>query len=100
MRIVGYTYRADHPVLPVFVGELASWDSFAGIIPCRVVNRSGSAVRITLTADRYPYSRGESFDVRATSVVARAAVYVRGGMYRIRGGSEVVAGPREILPRP
>lgn len=50
-------------------GTLAYWDTFAGLVPCRVrhvaATRGGSpgwAADITLTAARGPYRRGEIHD--------------------------------------
>lgn len=50
-------------------GTLAYWDTFAGLVPCRVRHihamnggGTGMAADVTLTADRSPYRRGEIRD--------------------------------------
>lgn len=60
-------------------GVLAYWDTFSGLVPCRVrhvrAGRLGWEVDITLTAARGPYRRGEIHDGLTTSrVVPRQCV--------------------------
>jgi len=63
-------------------GTLAYWDTFAGLVPCRIRRIGaarggypGYAVDITLTAPRGPYKRGEIHDnVLVSRVVPRACV--------------------------
>jgi hypothetical protein len=73
------------------IGALAYFDSYkGGLIPCRVVESwldgfTGTGkTRVTLTASRGPYKRGETVDVLARNVIPRSALYVRSGQYRIR----------------
>lgn len=63
-------------------GMLAYWDTFAGLVPCRV-RHVGAARRgypgysadITLTATRGPYKRGEIHDnVLVSRVIPRQCV--------------------------
>lgn len=74
---------------------LAYLDSFAGLVPCRIVavgdwNDPASLARIRYTATRGAYKRGE-YDVQQLSnLVPRHAVYKSRqhcGQYRIRAYS-------------
>lgn len=63
-------------------GTLAYWDTFAGLVPCRVRHvraarggYPGWKVDITLTAARSPYKRGEIHDgLTPSTVVPRHCV--------------------------
>lgn len=65
-------------------GELAYFDSFAGLIPCKVVSVNdaadseflGLSITVKLTADRGSYRRGEVIESDALHVIPRG--YVRG----------------------
>ena len=71
------------------VGDLAYWDSFAGLVPCKVMSIEGTSgiastaqrVEFTLTAARKPYKRGELQEASALHVVPRKSVR---GQYRNR----------------
>ena len=73
-------------------GDLAYYNSFSGLIPCKVTKITGpfgfagseQNVTFTLTANRGPYRRGESLTQWALHVVPRKSVRVTGGQYRIR----------------
>ena len=64
-------------------GELAYWDTFAGLVPCKVlaIVQDGKTLtlnaRIRLTADRGPYKRGEITLVRASHVAPRSSIRKR-----------------------
>lgn len=72
------------------IGSLAYFDSFAGLIPCKVTQitgRSGFAnsaqsVTLVLTANRGAYKRGEKIETNGLHAVPRKAVH--GRMQRIR----------------
>ena len=68
---------------------LAYLDSFAGIIPCRIVavgdwNDSGSEARIQITTNRKGYQRGEVLTVTLRNVVPRNAIKRRNGALMIK----------------
>ena len=70
-------------------GALAYFDTFAGLVPCRVTEifttaAPGYSVRFKITATRGAYKRGETLDSHSRNVVPRSAVFVRSGQYRIR----------------
>jgi hypothetical protein len=51
---------------------LAYWDTFTGLIPCRVTRvHDDGTVTVVLTAARRPYQRGETHTVRAWHVAPR-----------------------------
>lgn len=67
----------------------AYYDSFAGLVPCRICTVGDwsdrySLARIQFTAGRGAYKRGEYTTVPLSSLVPRHAVYRRNGQYRIR----------------
>lgn len=72
-------------------GELAFIDSFAGLIPCKVLAVSERTENgepfivctVKVTADRPSYSRGELAEVGTRYVIPRTSVRVRSGQYRI-----------------
>jgi len=71
---------------------LAYFDSFAGLVPCRVVavgdwNDSSSLARVQYTATRGAYKRGEFDTQTLRHIIPRSAVYTRGGQYRVRAYS-------------
>jgi len=68
---------------------LAYLDSFAGMVPCRIVavgdwNDRYSEARIRFTATRGPYPRGEYDTFPLHRVVPRNAVFRRHGCLMIR----------------
>lgn len=76
------------------VGTLAYLDTFAGMIPCKVirVEKPGSgqyvangSITVKLTATRGAYKKGEILDRQSASqVVPRNHRYIRSGIYRVR----------------
>lgn len=80
-------------------GDLAYFDSFAGLIPCRIQRvihdeRTGAKhVTVELTANRaagLAYKRGTWHRTTASRVIPRNHVYVRYGEKHIRGSWEFV----------
>jgi hypothetical protein len=70
-------------------GMAARFDTFAGLIPCRVrairVDRDGDKLAtIDITRDRGAYRRGEMLEVHARYVIPVKSVFTRCGQYRIR----------------
>lgn len=86
-QLTGYQHKA---------GELAFFDSFAGLVPVKVtsVDKGGpfsgwsigapECVSATVTATRGTYKLGERLRLRATHCVPRSQVVTRSGSYRIR----------------
>lgn len=74
---------------------LAYYDSFAGLLPCRIVavgdwNNDGSQARIQFTTTRGGYQRGEFCTTKLRNVIPRSAVYrsrQHCGQYRIKSYS-------------
>lgn len=78
------------------IDSLAFYDTFSGLIPCKVTgietprDKSGTlassqdAVSIVLTASRAAYHKGERFTVSALHVVPRKAIHRRCGVRWIR----------------
>lgn len=68
-------------------GILAYFDTFNGLIPCRVLSvtkaKEWPEIAIQLTASRGAYKRGEKLVCPPYWVVPRDAVRVRSGNYRI-----------------
>lgn len=81
--------------LPLLIpGSLAYFDTFAGLIPCRVdriegtqrpdgIPSSEQTAHFTLTANRGAYKRGEKLSAWVLHVVPRKAIKVRSGQFRI-----------------
>jgi hypothetical protein len=71
-------------------GPLAYLDSFGGLVPCRIVETRFDGIgipwrfRVTYTATRGAYKRGESEDWPAHRIVPRAAIARRAGALIIR----------------
>jgi hypothetical protein len=68
---------------------LAFYDTFSGLIPCRIAavgdwSSADSSARIQLTAGRGAYRRGEWLTVTLRYVVPRRAVFRRAGCKMIR----------------
>ena len=72
------------------IGSLAYFDSFAGLIPCKVVQSVGQSgmassaqtVTLVLTAARGAYCKGEKIETSGLHAVPRRAIH--GRMQRIR----------------
>ena len=81
--------------------SLAYFDSFSGLIPCKVICINGPSgrasseqkVMVRLTANRRGYKKGEVLTEWALHVVPRDAVYFRDHSARI--GSYLVEGDQE-----
>lgn len=72
-------------MLELRTGMLAYWDTFAGLVPCKVTAiKAAGEVSFTVTADRGPYQRGDSVWRGNGRVVPRKAVYTRTGVLYIR----------------
>jgi hypothetical protein len=70
---------------PNNLGNLAYYDSFSGLIPCKVTGYDGfSTVYFTVTADRKTYKRGEKLTGIPSHVVPRKMIRVRSGKYIVR----------------
>lgn len=87
-------------VIELRSGCLAYLDSFAGLVPCRVLSIGpGSlvmqSVRVEITAKHGPYHKGETVETNGLHAVPRKAVYCRGGHYKIRH-YDVIADSSEV----
>jgi hypothetical protein len=68
-------------MLSLTVGNLAYFDSFAGLVPCWIVAVVGPAghpstaqrVTVKFTAARGPYKRGETYETSGLHVCPRGA---------------------------
>jgi hypothetical protein len=77
---------------PLAVNQLAYYDSFTGLIPCKVVSITGTPgfastaqeVKLTVTAPRKGYLKGDTIITTGLNAVPRGAVHVSCGCYRIR----------------
>lgn len=71
----------------VHSGDLVYLDSFAGLIPAKLlaVSPYRQYGRCRVTANRRAYSRGEVVTFRLSGIVPRNHVYTRSGQCRIRG---------------
>ncbi len=69
-------------------GDLAYVDSFAGLVPCKVISLDWHArtAEVRITADRGAYKKGETYTGHTNRVVNRAHVVRRSGQYRIAQG--------------
>ena len=68
------------------VGCKAYLDSFCGLVPCVVRSIADDwNVSVVLTATREAYKRGEIVITNSLHVIPRRSVFVRSGIYRIRG---------------
>ena len=73
------------------IGSKAYFDSFNGLIPCRVTDirglnglaSTGQTVTVELTASRSAYRRGEILTTSGLQIVPRDAVRIRSGIKRI-----------------
>lgn len=77
-------------------GSLAYYDSFDGLVPCRIttVDRDASGLRvlITFTARRGTRARGHQVDTTTTHVWPRQLRRVRGSY-----GHRVIVPPHEFI---
>ena len=66
-------------------GELAYYDSFLGLIPCKVISVTEQIITVRITANRKGFYKGEIISKRPgiASIVPRSNVHTRAGMYRI-----------------
>lgn len=69
-------------------GTLAYYDTFAGLVPCKVMEvLDDNKVKIKVTVAHGAYKRGETiFGVGTNWVVPRPHVVQRSGQYKIVGG--------------
>jgi hypothetical protein len=90
-------YPKTYPTLRS--GDLAFYDSFAGLIPCKVLRIIGRTsetatseaetatseadVTVRLTATRGAYRKGETLSGWSLHIVPRAAVFTSRGQHRI-----------------
>ncbi len=93
MKNTEYTKELGHIYKP---GTLAFIDSFAGLVPCKVVAvaKGGpfpgwlaageSAVTIKPTVSRGGYRKGETIQQTAAQVVPRSQVVTRSGKFKVR----------------
>jgi len=75
-------------------GDLAYYDTFTALVPCRIQSIHGFSgsgtpstnqiIRVRLTASRGAYRRGETFETNGLHAIPRGAVYTSGGRFRIR----------------
>lgn len=86
LPIVG---ERERPV-PLHLGDLAYYDSFTGLIPCKVLDvENGWATEIKITATRGGYKKGERlYGFSPRHVIRRAQIHVKNGQYRIRSDGE------------
>jgi hypothetical protein len=64
-------------------GTLAYYDSFAGLIPCKVQSTNGDDTVVKLTATRGAYKRGEILTLHTRNVIERHRIRIRCGIYYI-----------------
>jgi len=78
-----------------YAGELAYYDTFSGLVPCKVnkVMEGGTGqqttsglIAVTLTADRGAYRRGEEIHAHARDIIPREHVRTRSGKYTVHTG--------------
>lgn len=84
------------------VGCLAFFDSFSGLVPCKVTaiiarEPYSAEVRFTLTGSRGPYKRGEKQTGSVSCVVPRGAIFKRRGSPHQRIGRYTVDYPTQAL---
>lgn len=97
MAIIPEGFAGAAIAAPLYTFEpgktLAYFDSFHGLIPCRIERASvapsgGWVFAVRFTSKRGAYQRGELFtEASALRIVPRGAVYVKrgtGGSWRIR----------------
>lgn len=63
---------------------LAYIDSFAGLVPCKVIGWDDQELMVQVTATRETYKRGEELTRSPGFIVPRPAVIRRAHQYRIR----------------
>jgi len=60
-----------------YINELAYFDSFSGMIPCKVINISNDKITVKLTGTRGAYKRGEILTFNTLHIVPRESVHFR-----------------------
>lgn len=78
-------------IKPLRSGDLAYVDSFAGLIPCKVISITGNSgrcgsdqsVTVKLTANRGAYKRGQTLVEWGWHIIPRYAVMKNGYQFRI-----------------
>lgn len=87
----------------VMPGTLVFLDTFAGMVPAKVVAcHDRKHVTVRLTANRAAYRKGEQIKTHVSLAIPRSMVSVRHGQYRI-AGFEIVAYPapgKDYAPEP
>lgn len=79
------------PFYMITRGQLAYIDSFAGLVPCKVLSiADDDTVTVRVTAARRGYARGEVTDIRPPFLVKRSQVFTRRGQPVINGRVIVV----------
>ena len=82
---------------PNDLGNLAYYDSFNGLIPCKVTGYDGYAtVYFTVTANRGAYHKGEKLSGLPAYVVPRKMVHIRDAQYLIRTSYTWVNGVSKV----
>ena len=78
---------------PNDLGNLAYYDSFQGLIPCKVTAYDGfQEVYFTVTANHGAYRKGEKLHSLPAYVVPRKMVHIRDAQYLIRSSYTWVNG--------
>ena len=68
-------------------GDLAYYDCFLGLLPCKVTQQLGygfTIIKFTSNRSKTAYKKGKVETVPSNRVVARKDVHVRNGKYVIR----------------
>jgi hypothetical protein len=57
-----------------YINELAYFDSFSGMIPCKVINIDNDKITVKLTCKRGAYKRGEILTFNTLHIIPRDSV--------------------------
>jgi len=57
-----------------YINELAYFDSFSGMIPCKVINIESDKITVKLTGKRGAYKQGEVIIMNTLHIVPRDSV--------------------------
>ena len=57
-----------------YINELAYFDSFSGMIPCKVINIDNDRITVKLTGKRGAYKRGEILTFNTLHIIPRDSV--------------------------
>lgn len=69
------------------MARLAYYDTFSGLVPCRVLQVVAGEVTVKLTGSRRAYKRGEILTgLKNDNVVPRHRVFTRGGQAWVSTG--------------